>query len=188
MRAWIFGRHWASALAGSLVFAVACSGSGVGVGGDGESPKPETCNGVDDNLDGNIDETGCEEPVEQFGRHAYLFVRQLKSWEDARAHCAARGYHLVTIDSAEENAFLDETTKSKAVFNISWWIGLNDRAAENSFTWEDGTPLGYTNWGTNQPDNFFEEDCVEIVTYTADGRWNDIGCLTAHYFICEAGR
>ena len=145
------------------LLAVACGGAsstveGTGAGASSGSPlgqgkgQVESCNGVDDNGDGRIDETGCTEPTEQFGGHGYMFVNQAKSWEQAKAYCASKGYHLVTIESAEENAFLDQTTNSKAAWNISWWTGLNDRIGDKSFLWDDGTPLGYTNWDANEPD------------------------------------
>lgn len=181
-----------AALACSFAFlwVAGCGGAGTTIEGTGASSGAsgtETCNGFDDDGDGRIDETGCSDPIEQFGGHAYLFVSEAKNWEESRAYCASKGYHLVTIESADENAFLDRTTRSKAVFNVSWWIGLNDRAVSRSFAWEDGTPVGFTNWDTSEPNDFLGEDCVEIRTYTATGRWNDVGCLNGHFFICEAG-
>lgn len=50
---------------------------------------------------------------------------------------------------------------------LSWdgfWIGLNDRQIDNRFQWTDGSTVTYTNWNTNEPNNYFNrnEDCVEI--------------------------
>ena len=43
------------------------------------------------------------------------------------------------------------------------WIGLNDRTSESRFTWDDGSVVMYTNWGTNEPNSWrnHNEDCVE---------------------------
>jgi hypothetical protein len=54
------------------------------------------------------------------------------------------------------------------------WIGLNDIAQEGQWTWDNGEPLTYTNWGLQQPNDTSsgEEDYVIIGT---SGKWEDFG-------------
>lgn len=33
----------------------------------------------------------------------------------------------------------------------SFWIGLNDRAGNNRFQWQDQTPVIFTNWDRGEP-------------------------------------
>jgi hypothetical protein len=148
---------------------------------------PETCNGIDDNGDGKIDESGCTDPVEQLSGHAYMFVKQGKTWASARAHCASFGYKLVTIDGVAENTFISGLA-ARAKGDPSWWLGLNDRDVEGKFVWDDGAPASFTNWASGQPDNFFDEDCAVILSNTPTGAWDDIGCDSVKSFVCEAGR
>jgi hypothetical protein len=55
------------------------------------------------------------------------------------------------------------------------WIGANDIKTEGKFVWAaTGQPITYSNW-YSWPDNYYEEDCVQLLTMR-DGRWNDINC------------
>ena len=62
------------------------------------------------------------------------------------------------------------------------YIGLNDLRQEGRFEWLDGTPYEETNlsygfrWDKNQPDNWYNEDCVTFKK-TKHGKYNDIGCF-----------
>ncbi|KAH7699818.1 hypothetical protein AAVH_33074, partial [Aphelenchoides avenae] len=33
------------------------------------------------------------------------------------------------------------------------WIGLFDASKSGNWSWTDGTPLEFENWGSSQPDN-----------------------------------
>jgi hypothetical protein len=60
-----------------------------------------------------------------------------------------------------------------------YWLGANDRTTEGKFVWAaTGQPVTYTNWDGNNPDNYKEEDCAQILTSnpSINGRWNDINC------------
>lgn len=32
-----------------------------------------------------------------------------------------------------------------------WWLGLEDTDADGVFTWQDGSPVTYLDWGEHQP-------------------------------------
>ena len=53
------------------------------------------------------------------------------------------------------------------------------------FEWTDGSAVQFTNWNTNQPDNWRNyEHCVHTIHW-AEGRWNDIGCAYNMGYICK---
>ena len=100
--------------------------------------------------------------------HAYKRL-QCMDWIDAQDQAATEGAYLVTINDETEQKWL------QAVFGGQpSWIGLNDIAQEGQWTWDNGEPLGYTNWGLQEPDDtsIGEEDYVII---GPSGKWEDFG-------------
>ena len=102
-----------------------------------------------------------------------LITGPAASWQAAKtaaeglSHLGLPG-HLVTITTAEENAFL--VTSGFVTFGP--YIGLNDIASEGVFEWVTGEAYGgYTNWFGGEPNNQGNEDAVQIGT---GGGWNDI--------------
>lgn len=89
---------------------------------------------------------------------------------------------LVVIGSGGENALLATEIGARGG---AWYIGLadGDWGDEGDFEWVDGTTPGYTSWGDDQPDNDWDEDCVEM---HGSGGWNDIDCGSDRSFVCEA--
>jgi hypothetical protein len=99
------------------------------------------------------------------------------SWTDAEAQAIAAGGHLVTINDAEEQAWLNQTFKTYVDFNgdlvrESYWIGLYDPQGDNIDEWSSGEPVTYTNWATGEPSSAGEQ-FVELNPLFAPGQWND---------------
>lgn len=122
-----------------------------------------------------VAETGCELAV--FEKSAYLVCRTASAtWAEASAACVARGGNLVTVSSAEENAFL------VGLGVPDGWIGYSDAAMEGSYVWAAGES-SYVSWGMGQPDDAGgNEDCAVML---ADGAWNDLPCDAKRPFVCE---
>ncbi len=120
-------------------------------------------------------ETKCD--LVAHGTSAYLVCAAVKAtWADASQACTDRGGALVTVSSAEENAFLLSLGVADA------WIGFTDAAAEGTFVWASGQST-YVNWGAMQPDNAGgSENCA---AFLADGTWNDAPCGEARGYVCE---
>ncbi|XP_026880092.2 macrophage mannose receptor 1 [Electrophorus electricus] len=104
-----------------------------------------------------------------------------KSWSAALEDCFARGAHLVSIHSADEEIFMAEYTKGRTL-----WIGLSENPLEGGYVWSDGSPVTHTNWGFGEPNNHGgRENCVEMVT-TNNGSsyWNDVNCDAHQDWVC----
>ncbi len=146
----------------------------------------ETCNGYDDDCDGNLDDAGdCACDVETFEGKAYQFCTTTRSWTSALSACESEGYSLATISSAEEDAWIDAEADSRST--AKWWFGYSDRATEGSFVWADGSATLYTAWNAAEPnDSGGNEDCSQHNRYT-DGSWNDEPCASSFYYVCEYG-
>ena len=100
--------------------------------------------------------------------HAYKKI-QCDDWIDAQTQAATEGGYLVTINDETEQKWL------QAVFGGQpSWIGLNDITQEGQWTWDNGEPLIYTNWGLQEPGDtsIGEEDYVIM---GPSGKWEDFG-------------
>ena len=137
-----------------------------------------------------------------YNGHTYELVHDYVSWTAARAACQNLGGYLLTINSREEQAFIESLLRSNGVQNTSYWIGLTDKNQEGNWTkWITGETVGYTNWGTGEPDNFDydlgEQDYATISTglFYDDaygwrvefGQWDDESIALNKYYICEWG-
>ena len=90
------------------------------------------------------------------------------------------GGELAVVDSAELNQWILDNFQGSGVFSV--FIGLHDLRSEGDFQWFGGTPLGFTNWGENQPNDLDPsgQQAVEFLFFDgsdngfiAAGQWND---------------
>ena len=107
--------------------------------------------------------------------HSY-YLTSTPSWPAAEAEAITLGGHLVTIRSADENAwlfatFIEGRTQAccRGVFNP--WIGFSDVAAEGTFMWSSGESVTYTNWKPGEPNNLGGEDYAR---FDFGSGWNDV--------------
>ncbi|XP_035697814.1 uncharacterized protein LOC118430887 [Branchiostoma floridae] len=122
------------------------------------------------------------------GDRCFNFSIGQKNYTDARSACQAAGGHLAMPKDQATNDFLVNQIRGRYPNGSDVWFGLTDQADEGSFLWEDGTPLvGWTDWCTEQPDDYETgEDCVEWWD-SCDYKWNDVPCTVSRYYVCEAG-
>lgn len=147
----------------------------------------EACDGLDNDCNTVIDDTSiCPCTVQHSAdAHAYLVCGAQKDWPGAQGYCADYGYTLVTVDDLTENELL-------LVFLLdyraaTWWIGVNDRATEGVYEWDDGSAYSYSNWySTSDVDE--TSDCGMIAQgESPGGQWQTADCARTADFICEAG-
>ena len=131
-----------------------------------------------------------------FGSNAYEFIPGAFSFNDANTAAQAQTFegvsgHLVTILSAEEDAFVLSLIAS---VEHSVWIGASDSGAEGVWRWvtgeqfwqggfggAPGPDVFYANWGLGQPDDFGGGQDVatifggSVIAPGVAGRWDDGG-------------
>jgi cysteine-rich repeat protein len=175
---------------------------GAGAGGGANMPQPiDKCgdalvDAAEECDDGNtVDGDGCSgclvdcdgaELKHPVTNHCYRLVKLKAHWQAAESDCnvwggAAGLGKLVSIQSKFEQELVQNLGSGH-----ERWIGATDAAIEGQFAWSDGSPFGYDNWRSGEPNNKGnnggEEDCAEI---EGDGQWDDQPCEKTKYYICE---
>lgn len=93
------------------------------------------------------------------------------TWHAGQAEAARRGAHLVAIDDATEQEWLVSAFGGVEPF----WIGLTDAGTEGRWRWADGTPVSYTNWAADEPNNMYDQgEHYGVMNWRAPGKWNDM--------------
>jgi hypothetical protein len=134
-----------------------------------------------------------------FGAHAYAFCSSPLDRITARADCAAKGMHLVRIDDANENAWIESNAfvgVTRDTLAVWRWLGATDQAVRGEWRWDDndalfwlgqlqGTPQNglYNNWVSGAPSNQ-NNDCAAM-QFNAGGFWTDAPCNSAQPYVCE---
>ncbi len=99
--------------------------------------------------------------------HAYKKI-PFRSMEVAISEAVASDAYLVTINSEAEQRWLER------VFVPMWTlIGLNDVEKEDTWQWQNGEPVTYTNWARYEPHDTDKGDADYVILM--GGQWIDIG-------------
>ena len=77
-------------------------------------------------------------------RHAYKRIN-CQSPEEALAQATDQGAHLVAINDKEEQQWILDVFGKE-----NYWIGFTDGVKKGDKQWDNGDPITYTNWDTQQ--------------------------------------
>ncbi|HEX6916287.1 MAG TPA: HYR domain-containing protein [Chitinophagaceae bacterium] len=102
-----------------------------------------------------------------FDGHTYFLSNTATTPEAAHAAAIALGGHLVTINSAAENAFVSGMSSQFI------WIGFTDRDVEGTYRWITNEPIVYTNWNSGEPNNAGGNEDWAVINWGPNGTWND---------------
>ena len=126
------------------------------------------------------EENSSDDPTE---RHKYEIFRETLTWEEAKAACEAKGGHLATITSQEEQKMIESLNTQ----NSKLWIGGYKNSA-GQWCWVTGELWKYQNWGDGEPNNssnvVADESCVAVWPV----KWNDLANSNTYEqsgYICE---
>jgi cysteine-rich repeat protein len=147
--------------------------------GDGVRAPWERCEPGSTNCTTDC-ERQCADRVGPNGT-CYVFRNNTDDWPAHRDACAGSGGALATVDDALENVWL----RYLSAITQDFWIGLNDRSTENTFSWVSSATSTYRSWGAGEPNNAAAggEDCAAFLI--VNGLWNDINCNTNVRALCE---
>lgn len=109
--------------------------------------------------------------------HRYKVLNNAVNYDEAMERCAADGAHLVQIDDAAENSYVDQLLDGSTA-----WIGLNDLDREGTYGWVTRSPGMFRAYAPSEPNDNGTEDCFNM---RSDGLWNDDGCDSQYVGVCE---
>lgn len=109
----------------------------------------------------------------------YYFYSQYKSWNEAESFCQGINGHLVSINSKDENTFLQQEMKKRGFKHL--YIGLYNNNTEHQGQWIDGSKVQYTNWYSGEPSG--NGECYAVMM--SDGKWNDVASNHIYQFACK---
>lgn len=115
--------------------------------------------------------------MHSFNNSCYQFSTANANLATARANCEAMGFHLVYIESSEEQGFLVSMVNDP--LPREQWIGI-ERTAEGERVWMDGSTISYSNFRAGE----MREECFQIRQQDAY-KWRDHDCDHKHAYICE---
>ena len=122
-------------------------------------------------------------PAESTDGHRYEIFHDTLTWEEAKAACEAKGGHLATIASPEEQAAIEALNTQ----NDRLWIG-GSRNAAGQWCWVTGEPWVYTNWGEGEPNNSSNVVAGESCVAVWPSKWNDLANSNKYEqsgYVCE---
>lgn len=74
------------------------------------------------------------------------------NWQKAKTRCEQMGGHLVTINSQDEQNFIENLISYQCTRN-NIWLGCY-RNNTNTWRWVTGETFSYTHWAAGRPDNY----------------------------------
>ncbi len=172
-----------------VVFDADCNGDGIvdyGQCRDGSLPDYDG-NNVPDCCEAGVPCSVGSYPVqwraEDGGNgHWYEAITDQAPYQSQAGDAAARGGSVVTIADLDENTFVYQLARSRAIPSV--WIGLvqslDAPEPDGGWTWSDGSDSSWRYWGVGEPNNwqYDEDNCKMVVSEVPAGdywaaRWQD---------------
>lgn len=117
-----------------------------------------------------------------YNGHSYALTLEMDKWTIREAEAVAAGGHLVTVNSAEEEAWLFTTYGAMPV-----WAGLHNFGF--SWEWTSGEGVTYTNWYDGGPSLPPYLEARYVVIYMQMGpdnmRWYDTINADSYHGVIE---
>ena len=123
--------------------------------------------------------------------HVY-YILSPSTWTAAQNMAVEMGGNLVTINNDEECDWLFDRFSFFESAPRPLWCGLNDRDHEGQFTWINGEPVTFLNWGEGEPNSTPELAASENYVFLfpsnhpGERRWRDANDYAADDLINDA--
>ncbi|KAM8881167.1 ladderlectin-like [Synchiropus picturatus] len=122
----------------------------------------------------------CPRGWKEFRGRCFLYVETELSWANAEKYCRSMNANLASIQSDDEENFLDEYFDGKG--SPDTWIGASDCVQENSYWWTDGADFAKVDWCEGQPLQDGSKYCLML--NNVDDCWSAEDCSSTKAFLC----
>ncbi|XP_077969380.1 uncharacterized protein LOC120344887 isoform X2 [Styela clava] len=114
---------------------------------------------------------------------------KLESYNESSEYCSENFGQLALVKSKNIQEFIQSLVTNGSGIPYGFFIGLRDKYGNNTYTWNDGSTLTYSNWlnSVTEPNNV-NETCAMMGwthTFKANLPWYDIKCQTRNGFVCQ---
>ncbi|XP_026530148.1 secretory phospholipase A2 receptor-like [Notechis scutatus] len=115
----------------------------------------------------------------------YLFYDSPSHWDSFQFVCGWLHGDIATIQSSQEQEFIQNRIKKISKKSSNWWIALRSEIPSEEFQWTDGSPLLYQNWAgdKDRPKRTQGQKCAFISSQT--GQWGFANCTTSLPCVCK---
>ncbi|ERL89762.1 C-type lectin 37Da [Dendroctonus ponderosae] len=123
----------------------------------------------------------------------YYVSTDLQNWFQALINCKSAGMELAAIPTRKHQNDLSDYLNTFGYKEGYWLSGMN--LGNGNYYWAStGSPVIYTNWLPNQPDNarlnenhMRGENCIQwgIYNNSKTSAWNDLYCGLTLKYICQ---
>ena len=118
--------------------------------------------------------------------HAHRGTRTRAQTRTKNRHKRASN-HYVVIAGLTGRSTNRTSEEGRCKTNPLGWLGLTDRAEEDTFVWANSgliVPRNDSKWDSGEPNNKGgDENCVEMLI---NGHFNDQQCYCHAYFMCQS--
>ena len=117
----------------------------------------------------------------------YFVTSEQTTWIAAHHACAKLDRRARLASVHADSATFVRNLVNTLYRSRSIWLGLMRLKARGNWAWSDGTPVDYTRWDDDQPDNYGgAEDCAHMLrTQSTDKVWNDYSCSKTLHAMCQ---
>ncbi|KAK3770256.1 hypothetical protein RRG08_065005 [Elysia crispata] len=121
-------------------------------------------------------------------RSCIKYFRSPRTWLAARHDCKSRGGDLLIHYNKTVQDLIYKSNLQ--LYNVFFWIGLNDQKQEGDFVWLDNTQKVINiPWHQGEPnDTRKKENCVVLTHLRSNNKYGflDEECRNGNSYICEA--
>jgi hypothetical protein len=126
-----------------------------------------------------------------YGNNQYFISENVMTVHEGRELAQATGAslsgtgHLVAINDAAEQQWINNQLIGLGLGARLFWIGLSDEVEEGVWRWDSGEDVTFTNWSVGEPNNWLGEEHHVHMNWSDPGIWNDVAGWRRYHSLIE---
>jgi len=147
----------------------------------GKNQDPSIQDGQEINANRNCPSGWNQFDIKDGENVCFYFSSAQNTFNGASQYCQDQGGELASFQGLHEQHFVTSLSKSTSV-----WIGMKMDPANLVWSWIDGWPVWFSNWGEGSPGSpDVSKSCVLNKDGSVGSEWIPASCEESHPFICK---